>query len=170
MPIRRTFGDLTVPRVRAGRLAIPRNQAQGRVRVIVGLPLAPLAVSYRRTLAASERRAKLDVSSAASRRYLARVVAAQKADAAELLRAIPQARIGAGFQIVLDGFTVSLPATKLPQLAGLGFVRKIYPSIRYHLATDTSPGVIGADELHAATGARGDGIKIGIIDDGVDGT
>ena len=36
--------------------------------------------------------------------------------------------------------------------------------------TDTSPGVIGADELHAVTGARGDGIKIGVVDDGVDNT
>ena len=30
--------------------------------------------------------------------------------------------------------------------------------------------MIGADELAAATGARGDGIKIGVVDDGVDKT
>ena len=65
---------------------------------------------------------------------------------------------------------MSLPATKLPLLARLPFVRKLYPSVTYHLLTDTSPGVIGADELHALTGARGDGVKIAIVDDGVDNT
>jgi minor extracellular serine protease Vpr len=87
-----------------------------------------------------------------------------------LLRAIPQARVGRRFQVVLDGLTVSLPYTRLPELARLSFVRKVYPSMTYHLLTDTSPGVIGADELHALTGARGEGVKIGIVDDGVDGT
>jgi minor extracellular serine protease Vpr len=170
VPINRTFGELTVPRVRAGKLTVPRNQVRGRVRVIVGLSLAPLAASFGRRLAAQGGARKLDVGSGASRRYLARVVAAQRAAAAQLRVAIPEARIGRRFQIVLDGLTVSLPATKLPRLAKLAFVRKIYPSVRYRRTTDTSPSVIGADELHALSGARGDGIKIGVVDDGVDNT
>jgi hypothetical protein len=170
VPIGRTFGDLTVPRVRAGTLTIPRNQSSGRIRVIVGLPLAPLASAQSRGLSAHGGTRKLDVTSTASRRYLARVVAAQRVAAARLLRAIPEARIGLRYQVVLDGFTVSLPVTKLPVLARLGFVQKIYPSVRYHLATDTSPSVIGATELQTLTGAKGDGIKIGIVDDGVDST
>ena len=168
--INRTFGDLTLSRVRAGRLRIPPNQASGRIRVIVGLQLAPLAAAYGRNLAGIESTRKLDVSSAGSRLYLARVVAAQRVAAARLLRAIPTAQIGRRYQVVLDGFVVSLPVTKLPRLARLGFVRKIYPSIRYQLATDTSPSVIGATELQTLTGAKGDGIKIGIVDDGVDST
>lgn len=170
LPIERTFGDLTVPRVRVGTLQIPRNQAAGRVRLIVSLPLPPLAASYGRSFAARTGARQLDVSSGTSRAYLARVEAAQRAAAAELRRAIPEARIGRRFQVVLNGLTVTLPVTKLPQLVRLGFVRKIYPSVRYQLATDTSPGVIGADELHAVTGARGDGIKIAVVDDGVDNT
>src|SRR5207253_7854982 len=106
----------------------------------------------------------------ASRRYLARVAAAQRVAAKQLLRAIPQARIGRHYEVVLDGFVVSLPVTKLPRLARLGFVRKIYPSVRYDLATDTSPSVIGATELQKLTGVKGDGIKIAIVDDGVDST
>jgi subtilisin family serine protease len=168
--INRTFGELTVPRVRAGTLTVPRNQAQGRVRVIVGLPLAPLAAAGVRPLAARSGTRKLSVASARSRRYLARVSAAQRVAAAQLRRVIPEARIGRRFQIVLDGLTVSLPATELPRLAKLGFVRTIYPSVRYRLATDTSPSVIGADALHALAGARGEGIKIGVVDDGVDNT
>ncbi len=170
VPIDRTFGDLTVPRVRAGKLTIPKNQASGRVRVIVGLPLPALASSQGRGLYAHGGIRRLDVGSAASRRYLAQLSATQRVAAARLLRAIPKARIGQRYQVVLDGFTVSLPVTKLPALARLGFVQKIYPSVRYHLATDTSPSVIGATELQTLTGAKGDGIKIGIVDDGVDST
>jgi minor extracellular serine protease Vpr len=168
--VERTFGDLVVPRVRSGTLTIPRNQAAGRVRVIVSLPLAPLAASYGRSFAAQTGARRLNVSSAASRAHLARIEASQRTAAAQLHDAIPEARIGRRFQVVLNGLTVTLPVTKLPRLAGLGFVRKIYPSLRYELATDTSPGVIGADELHAVTGARGDGIKIAVVDDGVDNT
>jgi minor extracellular serine protease Vpr len=170
LPVERTFGDRTVPRVRAGALQIPRNQASGRVRVIVGLQLAPLAASYGRSFATQGGARKLNVSSASSRAYLARIGATQQAAAAQLRRAIPEARIDRRFQVVLNGLTVTLPATKLPQLARLAFVQKVYPSVRYQLATDTSPGVIGADELHAVTGARGDGIRIAVVDDGVDNT
>ena len=156
------------PRVRAGILSIPPHHADGRVRVIVGLEPTPLAAAYGRTFAAVGPTHRLDVTTSFSRRYLARVVASQRAAAARLLRAIPQARIGRRFQVVLDGMTVTLPVTKLPALARLAVVHKIYPSATYRLLTDTSPGVIGADELHTVTGARGEGIRIGIVDDGVD--
>jgi subtilisin family serine protease len=169
-PINRTFGDVTLPRVRAGTLTVPRNQASGRVRVMVTLPLAPLAQWPGRTFANAGRTRKLDVASRASRAYLTRVVAAQRTAAAQLRRAIPEARVDRRFQIVLDGLTVSLPVSKLPRLVRLGFVRHVYPSIRYHLSTDTSTAVIGATELQTLTGARGDGMKIGIVDDGVDAT
>jgi minor extracellular serine protease Vpr len=160
----------TMPRVRAGKLVVPRGHADGRVRVIVRLPLAPLAMFHAQAFAARGGVRKLSVRTVASRRYLARVTSAQHAAAAALRRAIPQAHIGRRFQVVLDGITVSLPATRLPALARLDFVRKVYPSLRYRKLTDTSPSVIGADELHALTGARGEGMKIGVVDDGVDNT
>ena len=168
--IDRTFGELTLPRVRTGTLTIPRGHASGRVRVIVGLPLPPLASVRGRELSAQTGSPRLDVASSASRRYLARVATAQRVAAARLTDAIPEARIGRRYQVVLDGFVVSVPVTKLPRLARLRFVRKIYPSVRYHLATDTSPSVIGATELQTLTGVKGDGIKIAIVDDGVDST
>jgi minor extracellular serine protease Vpr len=169
-PINRTLGERTLPRVRAGVLHVPTDQGSGRVRVIVGLRLPPLAAAYGRTFAGAETRAELDASTAVSRSYLARVAAAQSRAVAELHRAIPEARVGRRFQIVLDGLTVTLPATKLAKLTGLGFAARIYPSMRYRLLTDTSPSVIEADQLHQHTGARGDGVKIGVVDDGVDPT
>ncbi len=159
-----------MPRVRAGALHIPAAQSAGRVRVVVGLKLPPLADRYGRSFAAAHAGRKLNVTTASSRRYLARIVIAQRRAAAELRRALPEARIDRRFQVVLDGLTVSLPAGKLDLLTSLPFAAKVYPSVRYRLATDTSPSVIGADELHERAGARGEGIKIGVVDDGVDNT
>jgi hypothetical protein len=118
--IDRTFGDLTVPRFSTGTLTIPRDQASGRIRVIVGLQLAPLAAAYGRNLTGLGSTHRLDVSSMSSRLYLARIVTAQRVAAARLRQAIPAARIGRRYQVVLDGFVVTLPVTKLPRLARLG--------------------------------------------------
>ena len=63
---------------------------------------------------------------------------------------------------------VELPAKQLPAAAGLPFARKLYPSLRYTLALNRGPGVIGADALAAAGGGSGEGIKIAVVDDGVD--
>ena len=167
-PIRRTFGETTLPRVRAGHLHIPAAQSD-RVRVVVTLHLAPLA-AHVRTLAGGVARARLDSASTASRAYLARIASAQRVAIAAVRRAIPQARIAERYRIVLDGFAVSVPRMKLPTLVSLGAVNRVYPTVRYTLATNRSPGVIGADVLQSSTGAHGDGVKIGIVDDGVDQT
>jgi minor extracellular serine protease Vpr len=169
-PVRRSFGETTLPRVRPGVIRVPAGHASGRVRVIVGLPMAPLAAAYGRTFSAAVAHRKLDVASTASRAYLATLVAVQRRDAAALRRAIPQARIQERYRIVLDGMAVELPYTKLSKLVTLRFVRKVYGTTTYRLDTNRSPAVIGADVVHATTGAQGDGIKIGIIDDGVDPT
>jgi hypothetical protein len=67
---------------------------------------------------------------------------------------------------VLDGFAVSLPLASCRGLARLNAVTKIYPSVRYALDTNQSPAIIGADQMWATTGDRGDGVKIGVVDDG----
>src|ERR687886_2551535 len=59
---------------------------------------------------------------------------------------------------------------RLAALTRLDAVTRVYPSIQYTLNLNKSPSVIGADVLHATTGANGNGIKIGVVDDGVDQT
>ena len=170
-PVRRTVGGVTVPRVRAGTIKIPAGQASGRLRVIVDLRLAPLAAAWGRTAQASGGTRHLDVASASSRAYLRRIDAEQRVAVARLHRAIPEARIGRRFRILLDGLTVTLPARRLPQLVRVAGVTHVYSSLRYTLAAgDPSPTVIGADALQATTGATGAGIKIGVVDDGIDQT
>ncbi len=169
LPVRRSFGERSVPRVRAGNLRITAAHRSGRVTVLVGLATPPLA-QYHRPLFSTERRDKLNVHTASSRRYLALLARRQAAAVRTVERAIPSARVSYRYRTVLDGFAVSLPARKLPELVRLSPVRKVYASVRYTLDTNKSPAIIGADTLWATTGDRGDGVKIGIVDDGVDQT
>ena len=166
-PIRRSYGEFSLPRVRAGTLKIPAVHSDGRLTVLVDLRLPPLA-AYNRNLFSATGSSRLNVHNSSSRVYLARLARAQRAAAAELERAIPSARISYRYRVVLDGFAVSLPARKLPALARLHTVTRIYPSVRYALDTNQSPAIIGADQMWATTGDRGDGVKIGIVDDGID--
>lgn len=155
-------------RVRAG--TIPLLQP-ARVQVVVALRPAPLALANGRALASSAFvRRKLSVRSAESRAYLRRVEAAQASAVRALRRAIPQATVGRRFQVVLDALTVSLPATELPKLLAQPWAANVYPSVSYAQRTNRSPSIIGADGLRAATGADGTGVKIAVVDDGIDQT
>jgi subtilisin family serine protease len=166
VPVTRTFGDRTLPRVRAG--VLPALSSSGRVRVVVRLALPPLAQYSGRGLSAAGARRRLNVDSTGSRAYLRRLVQAQQQEVALLRRAIPEVRVGRRFQVVLDGLTVSLPASKLPALVRLRSIATVYPSVAYTLALDRSPSVIGADVLQQQRGADGTGMKIAIVDDGID--
>jgi minor extracellular serine protease Vpr len=167
-PIKRTFGELTVPRVRPGTIAVPRGQASGRVRVIVGLAEPPLAVERGPGLFGTLGSSRLNVQSLSSRAYVARLEAAQQAAARAIRTAIPSARVGRSFQVVLNGITVDLPYSRLGRLSAMSFVARVYPSLRYTMALNRSPAVIGAPAFTAATGITGAGVKISVVDDGVD--
>jgi minor extracellular serine protease Vpr len=168
-PVRRGYGEVEIPRVRVWH-GIPARQSTGRVRVIATLALPPLAAARATdTFALGAPRRQLDVRSPASRAYLTRVAAAQRAAAGRIRAAIPEARIGRRFEVVLNGLTVDVPARRLPKLVSLGFAR-VYPSHSYRLNLNRSPSIIGSDALSAATGVHGEGIKIGVVDDGVDQT
>jgi minor extracellular serine protease Vpr len=156
--------------VRAGTITIPPAHRQGRVRVVVRLGQPPLAATLGSTYTGVVAQQRLQVRSASSRAYLARLARSQTAATAALRRAIPEAKVSRSFRLLVNGLTVDLPATKLPTLARLGFVTKVYPSVRYALELNRSPAVMGATAYWAATGARGTGIKIGVVDDGVDPT
>jgi len=168
VPVQRTLGERTLPRLRAG--VIPLTNPSGRLRVIADLPLPPLAARFGRNLYASGARRKLDLASTEARAYLRRIDEQQARVAAALRRAIPQARIGRRFRVILDALTISLPAAKLPALVRQPSITRVYPSVAYTLALDHSPSVIGADVLRQTSGADGTGMKIAVVDDGIDQT
>ena len=163
-------GEVAFPRVRHGVIRIPAGHGSGRVSVLVGLRLPPLAARYGPGLQAFGRRHKLDVYSSTSRAYLARIGREQALAARRIRHAIPKARIFHRYKVILDGFALRLPYRDLPRLFHVAGVKKVYPSLRYHLDTNKSPAVIKADTFWAKTGGFGQGIKIGVVDDGVDMT
>src|SRR5215218_1332019 len=167
-PIKRDFGELTFPRLRAGTIKVPRGHASGRIRVIVQLKQPPLAAVFARDKSAAQHR--LNVSSSSSRAYLAELRRLQNAAAAQLKRAVPAARLQERFRILLDGLTVSVPNRDLPRLVSLPFVDRVYPSLMYTVNTNQSPQIIQADALHRHTGAMGEGVKIAVVDTGIDQT
>ena len=167
-PVRRSSTEAgPTPIVRAGSLYVPPGHERGRTRVVVRLHGPPLAAWGGRSLQ-SATRTKLNTRSAASRAYLARLARAQRAAAARIERAIPDATVLQHYRVVLNGFAVELPTRKLPQLLKLGLAARVYPNVRYTLATNRSPDVIRAAEFSSLQGLHGEGIKIGIVDDGVD--
>jgi len=167
-PVQRGLGGRTLPRLRAGTILQLRGSRL--VRVIADLPLPPLAARFGRGLYTAGASRRLDVNSASSRAYVRRIDEEQARVAAALRRAIPQVRIGRRFQVILDALTISLPPSQLPALVRQPSITHVYPTVAYTLALDHSPSVIGADVLHATTGADGTGIKIAVVDDGIDQT
>ena len=137
--------------------------------MIVTLGLPPLAARMsERTLFSTTARRKLNVASSSSKAYLARLAAAQERAVATLRREIPEAKVSRRYRILLDGLAVKLPAGKLQRLMQLGFVKDVYPSVSYTLSLNRGPSIIGGPALRAATGAGGNGVKVGVVDDGVD--
>ena len=155
-PIRRDFGELAYPRLRAGKVTIPSGHNDGRIRVVVSLKLPPLAQAYGRGLYAAGTTHRLEVRSSAAQAYVARIDAQQAAAIAQLKRTMPEARVSLRYQVVLNAFAVSIPAKELPKLSRQSFAARVWPSFTYHLALNRSPAVIGADVFHAATGGNGE--------------
>ena len=169
--MRRNFGELQIPRVRAGKVTIPKAHGKGRVTVIVTLDQPPLAAAhYARTMLGGRATGQLNVHSSSSRAYLASLDRLQAAAVAKLHRAIPQATVGRRLKIILDGLTVTLPVTQLPKLYKLGLAKRVYPSARFTMNLDDSPSLIGATAFINRTGANGEGMKIAVVDDGIDQT
>jgi minor extracellular serine protease Vpr len=166
------LGGISLSRVRHGpplaSLPIP-NRPNGNVTVIVGLRQPPLAArSASVSLFGLGPRTKLDVSSSSSEAYLARLDAAQEQATARIHALVPHAKIGYRFRIVLDGITVTLPYAKLPALLKQDFAAKVYPNVRYSLNLNKSAALVGAPQFKQSTGATGEGIKVGVVDDGID--
>jgi len=159
-------------RVREGPPVVPaqtREHAGTRARVIVTLDEPPLAAAvYGRRFPSLGPRQKLNVASSFSRSYLARIDASQRQAIASLRAEIPEAVVSRRFRILLNGLTVSVPYRQLPELLSLGFAKNVYPSLRYTMSLNKGPAVIGAPQFETLTGALGNGVKVAVVDDGVD--
>ncbi len=109
-------------------------------------------------------------SSASSHAALARIDAQQASMAERIADDLPGAWIHWRYRLVENGMAVVLPRSEVGRLASLPGVAEVWPNVCYHdLALKNSPQQIGADKLWGATlASSGQGVKIAIIDDGLD--
>jgi subtilisin family serine protease len=111
---------------------------------------------------------RLLLSAADSRLYLARLASAQRLVETRIRAAVPQATTRWHYGVVLNGFAVVLPRSRLAQLSRVPGIARVWPSVSYHPLLDRTPQLIGAPAVWGPTLATaGQGMKIGIIDDGI---
>ncbi|MGH3078133.1 MAG: S8 family peptidase [Gaiellaceae bacterium] len=98
-----------------------------------------------------------------------RIAREQRAFRRALASDVPGARVRWRYRLVANGFAVDVPRSQMPRLRGIPGVRDVFASTRYGPQLDRSPGQIGAPGLWGSgLGTAGQGVKIGIIDTGVD--
>ena len=170
-PIERLRADRSFPRVHRGPdvgTLGPRTES-GRTRVILTLDEPPLAAAApRQAFATVGTRQRLNLASSFAQRYLAQIEVSQQRAIARLRDELPAAKVSRRYRVLLNGFAVSLPYAKLPELLELDIAEKVYPSYTYTSHMNRGPAVIGASQFSGATGAHGEGIKVAVVDDGID--
>jgi subtilisin family serine protease len=113
----------------------------------------------------------LDAPPVARGGHLRTLSAVQGSVESELAATVPEAAVQRRYSYVVDGIAMKVPASELGRIEDMPGVTGVYPSIRYHSARSTSPGFIGAPQVWGPTlKTAGQGVKIGIIDDGVNQT
>jgi subtilisin family serine protease len=108
----------------------------------------------------------------AERPHAGAAIAREQAAVVRRIRAaVPDAKIRWRYRLVLNGLAVVAPAGSASRIAAIPGVEDVQASVPYRGALFRSPQVIGAPQVWGPTLATaGQGIKIGIIDDGVDQT
>jgi subtilisin family serine protease len=134
--------------------ARPADVAPGSVQVIVALDAPPAA----RALATGHARPALRAVERAQRLALRRINSVS-----------PTAAVTWRYRIVLDGLAVTLPPGDVARVEALPGVAAVYPSVSYRALGGGGPATIGAPSIWGpGLENAGQGIKIGVIDDGID--
>ena len=157
----------TQPKLADGTLMVP---------VIVKLEDESLA-SYRGGVAGLEPTSpavtgekRLDTRSLRSQAYLKYLSQKQNDFAAAAAAAIPGATVTYKFDVVLNAVAMTVPASKVDELAALPGVVAVYPDELRYIQTDNSPQFIGAPTVWAQLGGQesaGEGVIVGVLDTGI---
>ncbi len=108
----------------------------------------------------------------AHRSYGVRLRAAESELQRRITQTVPGTHVRWRYTHVVAGLAVVVPRSELRTLAAVAGVARVWPNVRYHALRDAGgPQQIGADKLWGPNlETAGDGIKIGIIDDGLEAT
>ena len=163
---------LSLAALAAASPAAARNRASVELVITLRAPSLADAANRDRALAsATMRQSRVQLDSPSSIAYLQQLNREQSTVAARIARAIPGAHVRWRYGITLNGLAVVVPGGAVARLARVQGVAKVWPSARYHATLDRTPQLIGAPTVWGPTLANaGQGIKIGIIDEGVDQT
>jgi subtilisin family serine protease len=155
------------------------------VEVVVTLPQPPLAraIARDRQLAAAARGSHaVDIRAPASVSYLRTLASAQRSFERRLAVAVPGARVRWHYGVALNGVSVLVPRSQLARLRELPGAT-VWPTVTYRAlgratplpaaapTANRTPQLIGATSLWGADlSTAGQGMKIAILDDGIDQT
>ena len=159
----------------ARALAVAAAPAHGavvdRTQVVVTLeaPSLARAIKTSRVLTPAVKARRLDLGSATSRAYLADVRAAQNAVEHAFAPGSPPRRSG-GATPSCSTASPSPSRGGCPEARGHRGIEDVHVGGRFGVTLDRGPSLIGADDLWGGPTlpTAGNGVKIGIIDDGVD--
>jgi subtilisin family serine protease len=150
------------------RAAAPQTE------VVLTLTAPSLSAAFRSGLITSAPGKRLDPRAGTSRRYLAGLASSQASVSRRIETTIAGATVRRSYRIVANGLAVTLPSDEVSLLGELPGVAHVYPSYRYRALQTSVPANVAAIGAPALWGSdlsnTGQGIKIGIIDDGVDQT
>jgi subtilisin family serine protease len=149
-----------LPALAAARGPAP---APGRLaEVVVELQEPGLATSV-------AHRGRLKLDGTAARRQLDRIADEQALIEQRIRAAVPSAKVRWRYRVVLNALAVLVPQQNVRRLESVPGVRGVQKSLQYRPALDRSVPAIHAPALWGAgLATSGQGMKIGIIDDGVD--
>ncbi|HSH21547.1 MAG TPA: S8 family serine peptidase, partial [Candidatus Caenarcaniphilales bacterium] len=154
----------------AATVAAPRSAGEYVMVVLNDKPLASYDGGVSGLKATKPTRGKLDPSSPAYRAYERHLDEQHAAYRAFLQRNAPKAKVIAEYKVVLNGFAIKRNGTDRSALRNAQ-VRTVSSSWLYKPTMNQSVDLIEAAAGWSATGGRADagsGIKIGIIDSGID--
>ena len=138
------------------------------IEVVVTLKAPALADLRTRSLASVASR-RLSFRAPQSVEYLRGLQSSQRTLAARVERALPAAQVRWHYSVVVNGLAVVVPRGDVARLARIPGVARVWPTVTYHPTLDRTPRLIGAPTLWGpALGTAGNGMKIGIIDQGID--
>jgi subtilisin family serine protease len=146
--------------------------AQTQVVVALEAPALAQAVQTSRVLSPAVKGRRLDLGSPMSRGYLAELERERLAVERRIRARIPSATIRWRYAVVLNGMAVKLAVRDVGLLSKIPGVRDVHAGGRYGATLDRGPELIGADDLWGGPSlpTAGQGVKIGVIDQGVDQT
>jgi len=138
-----------------------------------------LAATSLRAAPHNQRQGKVDLQSVASRRYLDYLEQRHTAFIGELQQRLPRVQVVRHYHIVLNGLVALIPPSDIPAVIGHPDVKALLPIVEYELVAaptappplDVSNDLMGAPAVWEMLGGRenaGQGVKIGILDTGVD--